>query len=600
MCEVYVERGRKGESQVEGGDNIAMAIHGQSRWGGERQFLLQSTSSVAASHVKTCPSLGRGLAYRPSGRDSSSSLPAWLESCAPPGCSSRTSQDCSHRTKVGTSRPSSKRFPNAGMFSRGESWTAVISESPSGAVESTLSDILEPNVPPRFFLSPRAAKGILRRAAKRGRELPTALREALESVAGPSTLRQGLSGRTTPNPPSGTGMPTLGSVGAATPMSVRRLSPTECERLQAFPTVENSVIIEVCGENPKRHVRAGDPNHRWPSNASPVVEDESMQYVGPAERGSFINHHNPAPPADVVVLIDFVRGVLQINSHGKCLWYATSASEQSSYPLRMPVDDFVRLGALLTTIAARITHNGRGALHPSNVLSPRLVSGNVYVQLFGREITEHADDAGRAIDEARGFIKSITSGVIGSFQSSEQTLKTLSCCVIHAISSFIPDSISSKSSYCVNVTVIRGWTCACDEPKLVVVRQGSPERPRTVGALDRAKQRRGSHGYASDARPYRDVGHWGLEISTPETIISPLQEGRAGGGGTINRPHVLLEGQAESGEGSEHSPQPCKERPCCSDGPRYAALGDAVTVSVAWWIGARMRWVHEQRCDTSD
>jgi hypothetical protein len=48
----------------------------------------------------------------------------------------------------------------------------------------SLSDILETGtVPQRFFLSSTACKGILRRAEKRGKELPPQLLTALRSVA---------------------------------------------------------------------------------------------------------------------------------------------------------------------------------------------------------------------------------------------------------------------------------------------------------------------------------------------------------------------------------------------------------------------------------
>ena len=47
-----------------------------------------------------------------------------------------------------------------------------------------LSDILETgHIPARFYLSPRACQGILRRAEKRGKELPPLLKQALETVA---------------------------------------------------------------------------------------------------------------------------------------------------------------------------------------------------------------------------------------------------------------------------------------------------------------------------------------------------------------------------------------------------------------------------------
>jgi hypothetical protein len=55
----------------------------------------------------------------------------------------------------------------------------VFGESPSVAVESSLSQILEADVPARYSLSKRACEGILRRAAKRGKELPAMLAEAL-------------------------------------------------------------------------------------------------------------------------------------------------------------------------------------------------------------------------------------------------------------------------------------------------------------------------------------------------------------------------------------------------------------------------------------
>ena len=47
---------------------------------------------------------------------------------------------------------------------------------------STLSQILVPNAPERYYLSAKACQGILNRAKKRGKELPPMLKEALEEV----------------------------------------------------------------------------------------------------------------------------------------------------------------------------------------------------------------------------------------------------------------------------------------------------------------------------------------------------------------------------------------------------------------------------------
>ena len=62
----------------------------------------------------------------------------------------------------------------------GESLMLNIGEYPNVENESTLSEILEDNVPEKYYLSPKACLGILRRAKNKGRKLPDNLRIALE------------------------------------------------------------------------------------------------------------------------------------------------------------------------------------------------------------------------------------------------------------------------------------------------------------------------------------------------------------------------------------------------------------------------------------
>jgi len=66
----------------------------------------------------------------------------------------------------------------------GASWMPNFGESPNVARESFLSQILEDNVPQKYYLSPRACLGILRRAERRGKDLPEMLKAALEAQAG--------------------------------------------------------------------------------------------------------------------------------------------------------------------------------------------------------------------------------------------------------------------------------------------------------------------------------------------------------------------------------------------------------------------------------
>jgi hypothetical protein len=88
------------------------------------------------------------------------------------------------------------------MGSPTEFWTLNTSEYPSDGDASSLSDILETGeVPERYYLSATACRGILRRAEKRGKELPEALKSALLAVASQ-----------TPPPPS---MPAAKTVSSA-------------------------------------------------------------------------------------------------------------------------------------------------------------------------------------------------------------------------------------------------------------------------------------------------------------------------------------------------------------------------------------------------
>ena len=71
--------------------------------------------------------------------------------------------------------------------SLGECWTLNTLEYPNDAVESSLSQVLETDFAPKYYLTPKACHGILRRAKVRGRTLPVALEKALEMAAQTTT-----------------------------------------------------------------------------------------------------------------------------------------------------------------------------------------------------------------------------------------------------------------------------------------------------------------------------------------------------------------------------------------------------------------------------
>lgn len=90
-------------------------------------------------------------------------------------------------------------WQSAGISSPTGCLTLNMTEWHSGATVCSLSQVLEPQVASKYFLSAKAASGILRRAEKRGKALPQLLNQALIELAErdrlevPLTLPQALS-----------------------------------------------------------------------------------------------------------------------------------------------------------------------------------------------------------------------------------------------------------------------------------------------------------------------------------------------------------------------------------------------------------------------
>ena len=132
----------------------------------------------------------------PNGRDCSSKQLSLFDECALNFLHGKTSQEHSVQTAELIFTPSSKQscrsqfqYLNAGAMpdwltvetvkSRGELSTLNFTESPNVAVESSLSQILQVDVPQKYYLSPRACQGILRRAKNHNVKLPPELESTL-------------------------------------------------------------------------------------------------------------------------------------------------------------------------------------------------------------------------------------------------------------------------------------------------------------------------------------------------------------------------------------------------------------------------------------
>jgi hypothetical protein len=139
------------------------------------------TLSSGAAHVnRSVPQ--EGATDSQANQDSCMSTLEQFKAYVLSGLSGKTSQVRS-QAKMGTlSDNCSKPWMNAGIMSHGEYWTRSFSEFHSGAGVSYLSDVLQKDVPKRYYLSPRAALGIMSRVKRKGRSLPPQVLAALETM----------------------------------------------------------------------------------------------------------------------------------------------------------------------------------------------------------------------------------------------------------------------------------------------------------------------------------------------------------------------------------------------------------------------------------
>jgi hypothetical protein len=143
-------------------------------------------------HARTCPLPGNGRDSRENEAGFSwrqcESLIKWLLKIVRESPFGKMSQEHCRATEEKTLVPSSGKWEAGGAGSLTGFWTFSSSALPNDADVSSLSDILEAGtVQRKYFLSPKACAGILRRAKKRGRALPRPLLEALEQAARTTT-----------------------------------------------------------------------------------------------------------------------------------------------------------------------------------------------------------------------------------------------------------------------------------------------------------------------------------------------------------------------------------------------------------------------------
>lgn len=143
------------------------------------------TSSAAASPAKTSQWRASAPDWPANAVDCSGTHSLLQRTSKPLGSSWKTCPAYSRQMKDAISQSLSLHWPTQGLItSSGKCLIRNSSESPSDAVESSLSPLLQTQVDDRYSLSSNAAAGILERSERKGLRLAEPFRAALLRAVG--------------------------------------------------------------------------------------------------------------------------------------------------------------------------------------------------------------------------------------------------------------------------------------------------------------------------------------------------------------------------------------------------------------------------------
>ena len=156
--------------------------------------------------------------------------------------------DCSTVETVKTCEISSVRWMNSGIAYHGECWTQNTLERPKDVVVSTLSQVISPCAPLRFFLSSQQLKSLIKRFTAKSIPTPEPLLQAMQTQISSLSSMPALDG-SLQQAHKLKDIETMEKHIHATPeaaptLCVRQMTPSEYEKLQGFPvgwTLPNSI-----------------------------------------------------------------------------------------------------------------------------------------------------------------------------------------------------------------------------------------------------------------------------------------------------------------------------------------------------------------------
>jgi hypothetical protein len=233
---------------------------------------------------------------------------------------------------------------------------------------------------------------------------------------------------------SGCGKPGQGYCGVQQAMSVRRLTPRECERLQGFPAVREKVIITVCIDHHNAAAIVALSCLKWPENASPADAERYPHNADIAARTSGTSQADRVPLAALSVRTASVDELLEIRSRGRLIWSVSNAGASGAFRLPTLSGSIAAVLAPLLRGLALAIRTGKAESLQNIRLSFQASRGEENVLKYGSGSVESA-----SVAKGDARVGRFTTSALGELTPiCDSPIATSLCSVLRVISGCIP------------------------------------------------------------------------------------------------------------------------------------------------------------------
>lgn len=243
---------------------------------------------------------------------------------------------------------------------------------------------------------------------------------------------------------------------------IRRLTPTECERLQGFPQLSSFINIKVhnniiCVDLQKSYVNVEDKNHKLQKHVGNVEKIEERKDAAFVEKNLNTKSQQKNKLVQEDVHINCVEEKAEIHNQGKSYSFVDYVESQNSFHQHIKTEDFVQMIVGINSICERIIHNGKVASHQNGVFSIHQENGKAFVELYGKEIMQLAKDVKKDSTILKKHLKYITSNHLNTKDLDSKLIISFFY-VISAIIGYIQNKTKINNSLNLNISSNFGYT----------------------------------------------------------------------------------------------------------------------------------------------